>query len=115
MATIYAVTADLFFAERLQQALTQLAHQPRVFDLSAGERPSGLVEAALVIVDLEGGEAALGLVREAQASGTPVLAFGPHVDLDLRKAALEAGATRVVTKSKLTQAFADLVAELLPH
>lgn len=114
MADVYALTADLFFGERLEQALKQLNHQGRVVTLSDGPAPVSLPEGVqLVIVDLEAGEATIEAVRQAKTAGAKVLAFGPHVDLDLRRAAREAGADQVVTKSKLTASFAELVAALV--
>lgn len=114
MAFIYAVTADLFFGERFEHALRQLGHQAEVVDLSAGPAPSALPESInLALIDLEAGPVALELVRRARAAGVKVIAFGPHVDTDLRHAAQEAGADRVVTKSKLTASFPDLIASML--
>lgn len=113
MSFIYAVVNDLFFADRIENALQQLGHQAKVVDLSldgAGPIPPGT---NMVLVDLEAGEAALETIRAAKGNDLPVLAFGPHTDLALREAALQAGATRVVAKSKLTSSFPDLVADML--
>lgn len=117
MATVYAVAADLFFAERLERALRELGHTPLVVDLSAGgEGAAGEAApdsgAGLAIIDLEAGAAALSAIRAARQRGIPVLAFGPHVAVEARRAAEAAGA-RVVTKSQLTRSFADLVAGML--
>lgn len=111
MAMIYAVTADLFFAERFERALQQLGHEARVVDLSAGGAPEGLPAGVqLALIDLEAGPVALDLIRAARAAGVKSLAFGPHVDTELRHAAREAGADQVVTKSRLTTSFAELIA-----
>ncbi|BAD41774.1 hypothetical protein [Symbiobacterium thermophilum] len=123
MASVYALAADLFFAERLERALRDLGHKPEVRDLSAGGSGQAPGNAAitqvslpggvdLAIVDLEAGEAALALVRAARERGIPVLAFGAHVDVEARRAAEGLGA-RVVTKSRLTRSFTDLVAAML--
>lgn len=115
---MYALTADLFFAERLERALAELGHAARVIDLSMdGTAAAGAVQeppadADLAIIDLEAGEPALQQIRAARRNGTPVLAFGPHVDTASRQAAETAGA-RVVTRSQLTRSFAALVAESL--
>lgn len=114
MAFVYAVTADLFFGERFEHALGHLGHRAQVVDLSAGPAPQALPAGVdLALIDLEAGPAALDLVRVARAAGVKVLAFGPHVDTALRHAAQEAGADRVVTKSKLTASFAELIASML--
>lgn len=113
MAVIYAVTTDLFFGERLDRALNEMGHQPTVVDLSTGSAPEALPPGtALAIIDLEAGPVALEQVRAARQAGVKVLAFGPHVEVAARRAAEEAGA-QVVTKSKLTSSFADLVAAAL--
>ena len=117
MAIVYALAADLFFAERLEKALQDLGHSPCVVDLSAGEDdpardPDPPDGADLAIVDLEAGDAALALVRAARLRGIPVLAFGPHVDAEARRSADAAGA-RVVTKSQLTRSIAELVSDML--
>lgn len=113
MSLVYAVVADLFFADRLGNGLRQLGHEPQVCDLSQEARPIVPPAAALAVVDLEAGEGALAAIRDARALGLPVLAFGPHMDLALRDDALAAGATRVVAKSKLVTSLAELVAELI--
>jgi len=123
MAVVYALAADLFFAERLERALRDLGHSPHVADLSAAgagpvapgrEAQLPLPEGAgLAIIDLEAGEAAMAQIRAARERGVPVLAFGAHVAVASRRAAEALGA-RVVTKAQLTRSFADLVADMLP-
>jgi PleD family two-component response regulator len=53
------------------------------------------------------------LIRSARANPgtreTPILAFGPHKNLVLRAAALEAGADRVLANSSLMLALPDLL------
>jgi hypothetical protein len=110
---IYAVCNDLFFAERLENALKQLGHTAHIDDLSLGGPVTLPAGSALVLADLEAGAGALAIIREARQQGINVLAFGPHTDLALRQAGLDAGATQVVAKSKLTNSFADLVAGML--
>lgn len=110
MAFIFAVTADLFFAERFEHALRQLGHEARVVDLSAGPAPDALPGGTdLALIDLEAGPVALDLVQKARAAGVKVLAFGPHVDTELHEAARQAGADQVVAKSKLTRSLAELI------
>jgi selenophosphate synthetase-related protein len=115
MALIWTVVQDLFFGEALGSGLARLGHEAVILDASdpgttQGEPPPGAVA---LIADLEAGELALQAIRGAKAAGIPILAFGPHVDLDLRERALAAGAGQVVAKSKLTRSFPALVAQLL--
>lgn len=102
----------MFFADRLGNGLRQAGHHGRVVDTSMEEVPGVPIEAELVIVDLEAGEAALTAIRSAKAAGLPVLSFGPHTDLALRETALTSGADKVVAKSKLVSSFAELIAEM---
>jgi hypothetical protein len=113
LAVVHVVVNDLFFADRLGNALRQLGHQGRVVDVSmegTEPLPAGI---DLLVADLEAGEPALAAIRAAREAGVPVLAFGPHTDLALRESALTAGATRVVAKSKLTTSFPELIEELI--
>lgn len=114
MAFIYAVTADLFFAERFERALQQLGHQVYMVDLSEGEPPATLPDGLqLALIDLEAGDVALAELTRAKAAGLKILAFGPHVEAERFRAAQAAGADRVVAKSKLTASFPELIAGLL--
>ncbi|MBV9279511.1 MAG: hypothetical protein JOZ41_05480, partial [Chloroflexi bacterium] len=51
---------------------------------------------------------------KAGASG-PLIAFGPHVDAERRKAARAAGADRVLAKSKFVTELPRLMAATSPH
>lgn len=98
---ILILNRDLFFGVRLQQALTADGWQPRLIPnvgalvAALGEDPTP----ALIVVDMAAQpdwsviEAAAIATRPA----TPVLAFGPHKDVDGFRAAKAGGATRVVS------------------
>lgn len=114
-ALVAAVVQDLFFGERVEQGLTRLGCRAAVAERYEPER---LIadRPALLVVDLESPRPQWeALIRAAHAAGIPVLAFGSHVDREAREAALAAGATRVVAKSRFTTGFDDLIAELLPQ
>jgi DNA-binding NarL/FixJ family response regulator len=113
MSLVYAVVTDLFFADRIGNALKQLGHEAEVTDISLGAAPALPPGVNLIIIDLEAGEPAFATITMARDAGLPVLAFGPHTESALREAALAAGATRVVPKSKLTTSFAELVTAML--
>lgn len=49
-------------------------------------------------------------IRAARESGVPVIAFGSHVDLETQAAARQAGATRVISNSKLAADLPGIVA-----
>lgn len=112
MAFVYVVVRDLFFAERVENALRQLGHQVKVTDISQEGKADLPAGADLLLVDLEAEEPALSAIEAAHRAGIRVLAFGPHTEVELWQAAKAAGADRVVAKSKLTTAFADLIAQM---
>lgn len=98
---ILILNRDLFFGVRLRQALTADGWLPRLVP-NAEAVVTALSERlppALLIVDM----AALpdwSLIEQAAAAThppTPVLAFGPHKDVDGFRAAKAGGATRVVS------------------
>ncbi|HVB60999.1 MAG TPA: hypothetical protein VNE61_07390 [Ktedonobacteraceae bacterium] len=116
--TILALEKDLFFAVKIRDTLqhqgmsvitarTLAAFEQRLA-AEGDERPS------LVIVNTatQGVDWAAA-IRQARASGYPVLAFGSHMDLDARAKALEAGAQRVVANSKFTSDMIGLVQRML--
>lgn len=114
---ILALIGDLFFSVRVETSLSARGYEVVVVDdeavgtyLRSDQRP------ALVIVDIGGfglnWERAIRTVRARQPA-VPILAFGSHVDLDARERALEAGATKVVSKSRFVEALPELVSRLV--
>lgn len=98
---ILILNRDLFFGVRLRQALTADGWSPRLVP-SAGALVAALGEGqppALIIVDMAASPD-WSVIESAAAStqpATPVLAFGPHKDVDGFRAAKAGGATRVVS------------------
>ena len=96
MDDIVAVVTDLFFQSRISTAARHTCREVRF--LPAG---FGVVEYTLALVDLDATVDVLEAIRRLKAgSNAPVVAFGPHVDGAGRKAAREAGADRVLAKSR---------------
>lgn len=64
-----------------------------------------------VLVDLDLGELAIEMIRtvKAHTPTIPVLAFGPHVAVDLLKAADEAGADQVLPRGAFTAQLPQLL------
>ena len=93
--TVAILADDLIWSTRLSDALRAAGAKPRT--LRRLEDLEGLA-ASDVVIDLTAraydGVAA---VRLATAAGARVVAVGQHDDAALRKAALEAGASRVFT------------------
>lgn len=117
MATkIIALEKDLFFSVKIRDTLSHhdmevsIARNLSAFEkgLQTPHKPAlAIVNISIQGVDWE--EA----IRAAVVQQLPVLAFGSHMDLEARKCALEAGATRVVANSKFTSDMPGLVQRLL--
>ena len=115
---ILALEKDLFFSVKIRDTLRHHEMEVKtVRTLAAFEQglaTGGDEKPALVIVNI----ATQGVdwetaIREAQANGFPVLAFGSHMDLEARAKALQAGARRVVANSKFTSDMPGLVQRML--
>lgn len=103
-----AVVPDLFFATRIA-ATARVAAVP--LELVAAARATAMVEGAtLAIVDLQApGAVELVAALKATAPAVPVVGFFSHVETDLRRRALEAGADAVLPRSR----FVNVLSELL--
>ena len=66
---------------------------------------------ALVLIDLDIGEGALELIQTARAhdAALPIIAWGPHVAVDLLNAAGAAGASDVMTRGSFTSKLPEIV------
>jgi len=93
--TVAILADDLIWSTRLADALRSAGAEPRlvrrVEDLAATPPEAVIVDLTARAYD---GVAA---IRVAKAAGADVAAVGQHDDAALRKAALEAGASRVFT------------------
>lgn len=101
--TVAILADDLIWATRLADAIRAAGATPRILrrlaDLESLVGAASEADAATdVIVDLTAraydGVAA---IRKASATGARVVAVGQHDDAELRRAATEAGASRVFT------------------
>ncbi|HEX9036336.1 MAG TPA: hypothetical protein VF808_05035 [Ktedonobacterales bacterium] len=96
---------DVFFAVKIVDTLNrdgynvQVARSLQVFrDLL----PGGAFRVALVNLAARGIDWQAGIAA-ARDAGIPVIAYGPHVDLDGQTAARAAGATRVIANSRIAE------------
>jgi DNA-binding response OmpR family regulator len=113
--TVLVVADDLIWASRLLAAADNAGARGRIAHDTA-ELAAGLAEhnAAPVIVDLNGRRYdGVEAVRAAAEGGGAVLAVGQHEDLELRRRALAAGATRVFSYNKMFRDGAQVVAQLI--
>lgn len=94
--TVAVLADDLIWASRLGAAIEHAGGQP------VAVKSSDEISYGLLVVDL-GGRAydAIASVRAAASAGATVLAVAQHDDVEVRKAALAAGAKRVLSYNKM--------------
>jgi hypothetical protein len=99
--TIIVLNRDLFFGVRIGNLLKSAGYAP-LFAKSTDEfvelLQSAEVPPALAIIDL--GAAPDWNAIHFEAQNTPILAFGPHKDVEALRAAKSAGVARVVSNSE---------------
>jgi hypothetical protein len=98
MDDVLALVTDVFFQARIHAA-AQVAGRTVRFAAPANTTDAG--DSCLILVDLTAGDEAVEAIRRlAPISTAMIVAFGPHLDTESRKAARSAGAGRVLAKSK---------------
>ena len=115
MAEILAFVDDLFFVGKLEGTAKQAGVRLRTLR-AADFNPESLraEKPALVILDLNTTSAdAIELVHRLKAdpelAGVPVVGFFSHVQVELQRAAREAGCDEVLPRSKFTAGLAQLL------
>ena len=106
---------DLLFGSRIRSALASLGLESRFvttaeqFVAALSDEPGSV---AIGIIDMNGA-ITWEVIREAQSSRdderAPTLAFGPHVDVEGRRAARAAGVTRIVSNGQFHSDMAGLI------
>ncbi len=110
--TVVVLCPDLFFLVGLRNTLRRLGFEPLIVRTTDDlEESASSVSPALVIVDMSAvdSEADWDAIRPYVRHGVPVLAFGPHKDVDAFQWAKEAGATRVVANSLFHRDMAGVI------
>jgi hypothetical protein len=111
MNDVVAVVTDLFFQSRIAAAARAAG---RHVHFVASESAMDGAQGSLALVDLDAAVDVLAMIRSLKAQGSgSVVAFGPHVDTDGRKAARSAGADRVLAKSKFVTELPRLMQDRL--
>ena len=97
---------DLLFGSRIRSALARLGLESRFvataeqFVAAMSQEPNSV---AIGIIDMNGA-ISWHVIREVRTLGdaesVPTLAFGPHVDIEGRRAARAAGVTRIVSNGQ---------------
>lgn len=116
---IVALVADLLFGSKISATADHLRLPVRIVrrvaDVAALADAHG-PDASGVILDLSAApiDALCEQIRAIRAARphVPVVGFVPHVQADIARAARDAGATRVLARSKFTSELADLLQEL---
>jgi hypothetical protein len=96
LATVALVCPDLMFGSRVEEALRAAGHEV------TRERDG----ADAVVVDLTAEGIDLASLAAFEA---PTIGFYPHVDVETRRRALEAGFDVVVPRSRMARETADVV------
>ncbi|MEW5957081.1 MAG: DUF309 domain-containing protein [Chloroflexota bacterium] len=113
--TVILIVDDLMFLPKLESNLLALGYRPLPAATEAELSHALFTAPVLAIVDLFSHgfnwEALVRLIKGPgkKAAHVPVLGFGPHVDLELRQAALAAGCTAVVGRSAIVSQLPHLV------
>jgi CheY-like chemotaxis protein len=98
---IVAVVTDLFFQARITAAARAAGRRVRF--VASPQALGAAPDPALSLVDLDARTDVMEMIHALKReTRSPVVAFGPHLDTERRKAARSAGADRVLAKSKFT-------------
>lgn len=101
MARVQSLVTDLILASRVSEPLRAAGHE-----VVGGVEPDPGVDA--IVADLDAVDA-----RALAAAGPPTLGFYSHVDVETRRAALDAGVDVVVPRSRMARELPELVERLL--
>ena len=99
MAKVAVLCPDLLFGSKIEGALKAAGHQ--------------LAEPGVADVLIADVDAVDPVEAVNAAAGAPTLGFYPHVDVELRDRAQEAGFDRVVPRSRMSREMTSLVDWLL--
>jgi hypothetical protein len=112
---------DLLFGSRIRRALAGLGLESRFvataeqFVSALSQEPSSV---AIGIIDMNGA-VSWDVIRKAPSPGraglAPTIAFGPHVDVEGRRAAKAAGVTRIVSNGQFHSDMAGLIERYRRH
>ena len=100
--SVLVVADDLIWSTRLAALVRGAGREPLVVPAATLPATPPAAVAAIVDLTVRRGDP-LEAVRRVAGGGTPVLCIGQHDDVATRKAALAAGATRVLAYRKLAE------------
>lgn len=107
---VLGVMTDLMFVVRVGDAVRRAGRRPMFVGSLERMRLQAAEGPVLAIVDLAcAGVDLITAIQELKGLGIPVIAFGAHVDAEALRDAREAGADRVMPRSKFVQELERLV------
>lgn len=111
--SVVLLTDDLMFGSKVESMIRATGAEPKLTAIPA-DALAALAEpsASMLIVDLVS-DGFDGIAMPASADGKPVLGYYAHTDDDVRRAALDAGFTQVVPRSRMVREGDTLIAALL--
>jgi DNA-binding NtrC family response regulator len=113
--TVLLLERDLFFSVKIRDTLRHLNYETVVArneDDFARKLAANAPKLAIINI-ATAGVAWEQVIAQTRAADVPVLAFGPHVDLEAQQQARQAGANRVVSNSKLAKDLPAIVERML--
>ena len=113
--TVLLLERDLFFSVKIRDTLRHLNYETVVARSEEDfARKLAASAPALAIINIAtAGVAWERVIAQARAADVPVLAFGPHVDLEAQQQARRAGANRVVSDAKLAKDLPAIMGRVL--
>ena len=107
MSNILISIPDLMFETRIADAVRKLGHRAETYN---AEKIAG---ANLIIIGLENNRNWRAVADNAQTQIVPILAFAGHTRAELLREARNAGCTRVVVNSDISENLPRLLEETL--
>lgn len=113
--TVLLLERDLFFSVKIRDTLRHLNYETVVArsEEDFARKLAASVPKLAIVNIATAGVAWERVIAQARAVDVPVLAFGPHVDLEAQQRARRVGANRVVSNSKLAKDLPAIVARML--
>ena len=113
LARVALLCPDLMFGSKVEVALRAAGHEVTRYDGEDMAR-AAVPESDVLVVDLTADEFDAAVLVESmrmgrELDGVPAVGFYPHVDVETRRRALEAGYDVVVPRSRMARETAAVV------
>lgn len=114
LKTVLAMVNNLMFSVRIGEVAASMGGLVTLVSTNEEMIEKLDIHPSLLILDLTAVQPGWqDVVAQAKAAGVPVLAYGPHVNVEAREAAEQAGCDDVVANSKLSLDLPNLLAKYL--